>query len=156
MLKCSCYKTFKELLLILLSILMMMFLTISMSFKALTLFLLKRLLYLLKPILKNLITIILSPMNANVSIISKIIVLELFLLFLVKLLILDISLKVNWMVLLSVMSTDNLVYKNINTLILIFVLLSFPRPLKILSLLPVEKLMSLLVIVYLFPLSLLF
>ena len=156
MLKCSCYKTFKELLLILLSILMMMFLTISMSFKALTLFLLKRLLYLLKPILKNLITIILSPMNANVSIISKIIVLELFLLFLVKLLILDISLKVNLMVLLSVMSTDNLVYKNINTLILIFVLLSFPRPLKILSLLPVEKLMSLLVIVYLFPLSLLF
>ena len=127
-----------------------------MSFKALTLFLLKRLLYLLKPILKNLITIILSPMNANVSIISKIIVLELFLLFLVKLLILDISLKVNWMILLSVMSTDNLVYKNINTLILIFVLLSFPRPLKILSLLPVEKLMSLLVIVYLFPLSLLF
>ena len=156
MLKCSCYKTFKELLLILLSILMMMFLTISMSFKALTLFLLKRLLYLLKPILKNLITIILSPMNANVSIISKIIVLELFLLFLVKLLILDISLKVNWMVLLSVMSTDNLVYKNINTLILIFVLLSFPRLLKVLSLLPVEKLMSLLVIVYLFPLSLLF
>ncbi len=156
MLKCSCYKTFKELLLILLSILMMMFLTISMSFKALTLFLLKRLLYLLKPILKLLITIILSPMNANVSIISKIIVLELFLLFLVKLLILDISLKVNWMILLSVMSTDNLVYKNINTLILIFVLLSFPRPLKILSLLPVEKLMSLLVIVYLFPLSLLF
>ena len=156
MLKCSCYKTFKELLLILLSILMMMFLTISMSFKALTLFLLKRLLYLLKPILKNLITIILSPMNANVSIISKIIVLELFLLFLVKLLILDISLKVNWMILLSVMSTDNLVYKNINTLILIFVLLSFPRMLKVLSLLPVEKLMSLLVIVYLFPLSLLF
>lgn len=135
---------------------MMMFLTISMSFKALTLFLLKRLLYLLKPILKNLITIILSPMNANVSIISKIIVLELFLLFLVKLLILDISLKVNWMILLSVMSTDNLVYKNINTLILIFVLLSFPRMLKVLSLLPVEKLMSLLVIVYLFPLSLLF
>ena len=127
-----------------------------MSFKALTLFLLKRLLYLLKPILKNLITIILSPMNANVSIISKIIVLELFLLFLVKLLILDISLKVNWMILLSVMSTDNLVYKNINTLILIFVLLSFPRMLKVLSLLPVEKLMSLLVIVYLFPLSLLF
>ncbi len=156
MLKCSCYKTFKELLLILLSILMMMFLTISMSFKALTLFLLKRLLYLLKPILKLLITIILSPMNANVSIISKIIVLELFLLFLVKLLILDISLKVNWMILLSVMSTDNLVYKNINTLILIFVLLSFPRLLKVLSLLPVEKLMSLLVIVYLFPLSLLF
>ena len=156
MLKCSCYKTFKELLLILLSILMMMFLTISMSFKALTLFLLKRLLYLLKPILKLLITIILSPMNANVSIISKIIVLELFLLFLVKLLILDISLKVNWMILLSVMSTDNLVYKNINTLILIFVLLSFPRMLKVLSLLPVEKLMSLLVIVYLFPLSLLF
>ena len=133
-----------------------MFLIISMSFKALTLFLLKRLLYLLKPILKNLITIILSPMNANVSIISKIIVLELFLLFLVKLLILDISLKVNWMILLSVMSTDNLVYKNINTLILIFVLLSFPRLLKVLSLLPVEKLMSLLVIVYLFPLSLLF
>ena len=156
MLKCSCYKTFKELLLILLSILMMMFLTISMSFKALTLFLLKRLLYLLKPILKLLITIILSPMNANVSIISKIIVLELFLLFLVKLLILDISLKVNLMVLLSVMSTENLVYKNINTLILIFVLLSFPRMLKVLSLLPVEKLMSLLVIVYLFPLSLLF
>lgn len=156
MLKCSCYKTFKELLLILLSILIMMFLIISMSFKALTLFLLKRLLYLLKPILKNLITIILSPMNANVSIISKIIVLELFLLFLVKLLILDISLKVNWMILLSVMSTDNLVYKNINTLILIFVLLSFPRLLKVLSLLPVEKLMSLLVIVYLFPLSLLF
>ena len=127
-----------------------------MSFKALTLFLLKRLLYLLKPILKLLITIILSPMNANVSIISKIIVLELFLLFLVKLLILDISLKVNWMILLSVMSTDNLVYKNINTLILISVLLSFPRMLKVLSLLPVEKLMSLLVIVYLFPLSLLF
>jgi len=156
LLKCSCYKTFKELLLILLSILIMMFLIISMSFKALTLFLLKRLLYLLKPILKNLITIILSPMNANVSIISKIIVLELFLLFLVKLLILDISLKVNWMILLSVMSTDNLVYKNINTLLLIFVLLSFPRLLKVLSLLPVEKLMSLLVIGYLFPLRLLF
>jgi len=127
-----------------------------MSFKALTLFLLKRLLYLLKPILKNLITIILSPMNANVSIISKIIVLELFLLFLVKLLILDISLKVNWMVLLSVMSTENLVYKNINTLIFIFALLLSLNLLKVLSLLPVEKLMSLLVIVYLFPLSLLF
>ena len=156
MLKCSCYKTFKELLLILLSILMMMFLTISMSFKALTLFLLKRLLYLLKPILKLLITIILSPMNANVSIISKIIVLELFLLFLVKLLILDISLKVNWMILLSVMSTDNLVYKNINTLIFIFALLLSLNLLKVLSLLPVEKLMSLLVIGYLFPLRLLF
>ena len=156
MLKCSCYKTFKELLLILLSILMMMFLTISMSFKALTLFLLKRLLYLLKPILKLLITIILSPMNANVSIISKIIVLELFLLFLVKLLILDISLKVNLMVLLSVMSTENLVYKNINTLIFIFALLLSLNLLKVLSLLPVEKLMSLLVIGYLFPLRLLF